>query len=65
MYIVTLSHTGLSWDYLLRWLRLRCYVSRPQIKSFIQSINQSSLSLFEKKTLLTQTQEGCTVELKK
>jgi len=30
----------------------------------IQSINQSSLRLFEKKTLLTQTQEGCTIELK-
>jgi len=27
-------------------------------------INQSSLRLFEKKILLTQTQEGCTIELK-
>ena len=30
-----------------------------------QSINQSSLRLFDKKTLLTQTQEGCAIELKK
>src|SRR6218665_1391598 len=29
-----------------------------------KSINQSSLRLFEKKTLLTQTQKGCTIELK-
>src|SRR6218665_2267214 len=29
-----------------------------------QSINQSILRLFEKKPLLTQTQEGCTIELR-
>src|SRR6218665_1221142 len=29
-----------------------------------ESINQSILRLFEKKPLLTQTQEGCTIELK-
>jgi len=31
----------------------------------LESINQSSLHLFEKKPLLTQTQEGCTIELRK
>ena len=37
------------------------------VKGFLllnQSINQSSLRLFEKKTLPTQTQEGCTIELR-
>jgi len=29
------------------------------------TINQSNLRLFEKIPLLTQTQEGCTIELKK
>jgi len=35
--------------------------TKPRVN---QSINQSGLCLLKKKPLLTQTQEGCTIELK-